>query len=97
MSTLKIEADPDLKDLLPEYIEKRKKELAEMQTAVAGGSLDIIEKHAHSTKGHAAGYGFDGLGEICENLDQAAADGDIDKVKAMLNEYDSYINNVEIV
>lgn len=95
--TIKIEADPDLVDLLPEYIDKRKAELATLQEAVNNNDHEKIKSIAHSTKGHAAGYGFDGLGQICEEMDDAINSGDIETVKHCIARYADYINNVEIV
>ena len=55
---IRVQVDPDLRDVIPAYLEKRRADIVSYEKALAAGDLDCIRAIAHKMKGTGAGYGF---------------------------------------
>lgn len=56
-------------DLIPEYIERREKDLQLLRDSLQSGDFEAIRRIAHQTKGHAANYGFPELGVVAAEME----------------------------
>jgi HPt (histidine-containing phosphotransfer) domain-containing protein len=93
----RIVPDPDLADLVPDFISRRHADLALLTAALSAGDLATIRATGHSIKGSGGGYGFDGLTEIGARLESSGAAGDADAAAEALHDLADYLENVEVV
>jgi HPt (histidine-containing phosphotransfer) domain-containing protein len=71
-----ISIDPDLADLLPGYLERRAKDVREMETLVHTGRFGELRQQAHRLAGSAGSYGLPEATEAARHLERAATAGD---------------------
>jgi CheY-like chemotaxis protein len=85
--------DPDVEDLVSDFLEKRKKDVESIDKFLVGqdkGSFEAIEKLGHSMKGSGGSYGLNRVSEIGKALYDAAKENDrrtIESLNASLSEY----------
>jgi CheY-like chemotaxis protein len=91
-----IEMDPDLADLIPEYLERRQQDLENMRAALTSTDYETVRIVGHSMKGSGAAYGFDELTAIGSSLEQAAKAGDAEAIRHQLDAMASYLERVEL-
>lgn len=72
-----VRAEPDLADLVPQYLERRRAELPALHAALQAADLNALQKAGHRLKGSAAGYGCAALGALGAQLDVAARANDL--------------------
>ena len=66
-----VSVDPDLEDLVPGFLENRRKDAAVLSRAARSRDLKIVRLLGHRMKGDGGGYGFQEISEIGEALEQA--------------------------
>lgn len=96
MSKTTINIDADLQDLIPQFLENRKKDIATLQSLVAVNDLPSIAQLAHKIKGVAAGYGFTHLSDLASEMEAAAKKNDAAPLKSLANEMETHFSNIEI-
>lgn len=96
MAKIKVEIDSDLQDLIPQFIENRKKDIESLQSLVASNDLTAIAALAHKIKGAAAGYGFADLSGIASEMEKAAKNNQADPLKGLANDMKTHFENIEI-
>lgn len=88
--------DPDLKDLIPGYIENRHKDLRAIKEAYVKKDLKTIAALAHKIKGTAATYGFHELGNAAKTLEETVkqldAQSRAQQIKEALNAFEVQVN-----
>ncbi len=89
--------DADLIDLVPGYIENRRKDRLAIEDALGRGDMECVWIIGHSMKGSGGGYGFHTVSEVGAALEQAAKDGDGDAVRIALVRLQDYLARVEVV
>ncbi len=87
----------DLADLIPDYLEWRRRDLQALHAALANDDLETVQKIGHRIKGTGASYGFPPLTEWGRALEMAARAGQRDAVERSLAELTDYLERVEIV
>ncbi|MDO8445246.1 MAG: Hpt domain-containing protein [Deltaproteobacteria bacterium] len=92
-----IQADPEIANLIPGYLENRKKDIARMLEALGKGDYETINFIGHSMRGSGEGYGFSAISEIGTALEQAAKHNSTDEIRRRIDELAVYIGRVEVV
>ena len=92
-----IHADPELADLIPGFLENRRKDVAAMLTSLDTGDLQTVRILGHSMKGSGGGYGFDAITEIGGALEQAASSADREEIRRQIGELSTYLDQVEVI
>ena len=92
-----VRVDPDLADLIPGFIENRRKDIAAIIEALDNGDFEPVRSLGHSMKGAGGGYGFDAISDMGAALETAAKSEDSDSVRRHTDELSSYLERVEIV
>src|SRR5438132_5653185 len=67
-----IRVDPDIAELIPGFLENRRKDIAAMLDAVQRGDFETVRALGHSMKGAGGGYGFDAIAEVGGALEHAS-------------------------
>jgi HPt (histidine-containing phosphotransfer) domain-containing protein len=97
MTSYKVSIAQDLKDIVPEYIERRKKEIPGLIALSESGNLDALREAGHKLAGSGGGYGFDQLSAFGKKIETLARAGDLPGVTGCLSELVNYLENLEIV
>ncbi len=89
--------DEDLADLIPMYLENKKKDIAVMQKSLNENDYENIRLVGHSMKGSGGGYGFDEISRIGKDIEEAAQNQERDTINVLALELEDYISRVDIV
>jgi len=93
---ISVRIDKDLEDLIPGYLENRRKDIAAIAEALSGGDYEKIRVIGHGMKGSGGGYGFDGITAIGWGIEEAAKAHDGEKIRGGAAELDTYLKSVDI-
>lgn len=88
--------DSELEDLIPGYLENRKKDIEKIEASLGQSDFETIRVTGHSMKGSGGGYGFDRISEIGRSIEEAAKTQDVATIKTGINNLDDYIKNVNV-
>lgn len=91
-----VRVDPDLAELVPGFLDNRRRDVARLSEALATGDLETVRLVGHSMKGSGGGYGFTGVTDIGAALERAATDGDLAAARAALESLREYLERVEV-
>lgn len=97
MEKIIVKCDPDLEDLIPGYINNRKKDIVSIQGCLEVNDLDKIRTIGHSMKGSGGGYGFDAITVIGDRLEVAALASNTTEMSQALLALEDFILRVEVV
>jgi len=92
-----VRVDPDLLDLIPGFLDNRRKDISAIQEALARGDFETVRILGHSMKGAGGGYGFDAITDIGAALEQAAKNADRDEIRKQIDELSTYLDRVEVM
>lgn len=92
-----IQPEPEIEDLVPTFMGNRFKELGQMEQAEGRSDDEEIRRLAHLWKGICRPYGFVELEGLSRDLEDAAKDGDRDRVRSIIAHIKTCLNNVRIV
>lgn len=93
---LKVKIDPDLREILPGYIEKRKNEISVLNYALTALDFETLETLGHRLKGSGGGYGLVDLGTFGAELEVAAKAKNVSKVSEIIGNISDYLSKLEI-
>jgi HPt (histidine-containing phosphotransfer) domain-containing protein len=96
-TTWVVRPDRDLEDLIPSFMENRRKDLADLETALARGDFEFIRRTAHTWKGICRPYGFVHLETLSRSLETAGDREERATVESLMKEIGAYLDNVRIV
>ncbi len=94
---IRIHIDPDLQDLIPDYLENRGKDLLVYQQALEKDDFDSIAVLGHSMKGSGGGYGFNDLSSIGRAIEKAAKNRDKESVRKSITVLTDFLKKLEVV
>ncbi len=92
-----VHVDPDLEDLIPDFLERRQDDLQTIRNALGKNDFEAIRALAHTMKGVGGGYGFDEITTVSRAIEQAAEAKDEPGVKKGLDELADYLARVEVL
>lgn len=92
-----VQGDLDLQDLIPGFLENRRRDVGTLTAAVERGDFPAIQSLGHRMKGDGGGYGFEGLSAIGIRLEQAAKDRNVQAIRDGVADLSSYLRRVEVV
>lgn len=97
MAKYRVSVDKDLRDIMPGYLEARRRELPELFAFHSAGDMESLRKAGHNLAGSGGGYGLDRLSELGKAVEVLSRAGDAAGVYARLADIRDYIENLEIV
>lgn len=95
-NTVTITIDKDLEDLIPGYLENRRRDIASIEEALRKNDFETIGILGHSMKGSGGGYGFDAITEIGKRIEEAAKNMDKKVIAEQAEELSTYLHNIKI-
>ena len=84
-------------ELIPGFIENRRKELEELRGALEAGRYEQLGLLGHRMRGIGSTYGFDRVSDFGGHIEQRAAASDREGLAACLAEYEDYLARVKVV
>lgn len=94
--SIDILVDRDLEDLIPDYLENRKKEVETIFDYYSKENFAEIQAIAHKLRGSAGSYGFSALSEIGKDLEEKAKVKDGAGIIHAINQYRLYLKRIKI-
>lgn len=91
-----IRADRDLEDLIPGYLDNRRRDIAEINSLLASNDYDAIASLGHSMRGSGGGYGFDEITRLGMLIEQFAKEKNSAGVVEQLKALAGYLDHVEV-
>jgi hypothetical protein len=89
--------DPDLADLIPGFLNNRRRDVEKLQTLLEVGNFADIRMIGHSMKGAGGGYGFDPITDIGAAIERAALAGDAAAITQGIAQLADYLARVDVV
>ncbi len=97
MDRILVTVDPDLRELIPGFLENRARDAVRMGEALARRDYESIKRLGHSMKGVGGGYGFDEITRLGAEIERAAAAGDEAALRGLQTQLDEYMRRVTVV
>ena len=89
--------DSELMEIVPGFLDNRRDDVTTMVGALEEGDFETIRVLGHDMKGSGGGYGFDGITDIGQSLEQAAKDQDQTGIRKLVQDLVNYVERVEVV
>ena len=87
----------DFQELIPEFIENRRRELQALRGALAAGRYDQLSELGHRMRGIGTSYGFDRVSILGGQIEDHARVADREGLAARIAEYAEYLARVKVV
>lgn len=94
---IRVKVDPDLKEIIPGYLENRQNDIKAILEALEKGDYNIIQIAGHKMKGTGAWYGFDTVTEIGKSIELAAQGKNSEEIRKCVSELKTYLERVEVI
>ena len=94
--TIVYKIDSDLKEIIPNFMNGRKKDIGLLETAIKESDFAEIQSIGHKLKGNAGSYGFDGLGDIGHGIEKAAKESKLEEIEQLFDDYKKHLEQIEI-
>lgn len=92
-----VKARPMIADMIPGFLEARRREVDSLLAALERGDLETIRTLGHNMKGVGSAYGFEAITDIGRKLEEAAQAGQRDEVHVQTQALADYLARVEVV
>ena len=92
-----VHVDPEIADLIPGFLENRRKDIKAMDEALRKGDFEAIRALGHSMKGAGGSYGFDAVTDIGKALEDAAKNTNAEEIQRSVGELSAYLARVEVI
>jgi HPt (histidine-containing phosphotransfer) domain-containing protein len=89
--------DPDLAEIVPGFLENRRRDVQSLQTALQQDDLKTIRVLGHRMKGDGGGYGFETISAIGEALELAVVREDRSAIERQTSELNDFLTRLEVV
>jgi len=96
MSNYKVKVAKDLEDLIPTFMNNRRKELDTLRVALAASDFEQLRQLGHRMKGVGNSYGFEHVSVLGKQVEEGARSGDRASLEACIKDYSEYLSRVEV-
>ena len=91
-----VEIDGELKEIIPWYLDNRKKDIEQITQSLEKEDYETIHRLGHSMKGSGGGYGFDQITMLGKAIEQAAKEKNASDVIANIKMLENYLITIRI-
>lgn len=91
-----VEISRDLEDIVPTFLENRKKDLQTLRVAADTQDFMMLQTRGHRMKGDGGGYGFEAISTIGAGLETAAKEQNLPLCNQHLAELEDFLNRVTV-
>ena len=96
MNSYKVKVAKDLEDLIPTFMNNRRKELDALRVALAASDFEQLRQLGHRMKGVGNSYGFEHVSTLGKQIEDGARSGNRASLEACIADYGNYLSNVEV-
>ncbi len=89
--------DEDLEAIVPNFLANREKDIQSITQSLEAGDFEAIRIIGHGMRGSGAGYGFDGISRMGEEIEAGAKEKNAEAVRKLVRELSTYLERVEVV
>lgn len=89
--------DPDLEDIIPQFMENTRKDISTIACALSENDLETIRRIGHSMKSYGIGYGFDEISAMGKVIEEAALKNNVSTVHEFTGKLANYLDKVTVV
>ena len=94
--TYKVTVAKDLEDLIPVFMNNRRKEVESLRAALSAADFEQLRPLGHRKKGVGNSYGFERISLFGKNIEEGASSGDRASLDACINEYKDYLSKLQV-
>lgn len=91
-----VRVDPDLIDLIPVFLQNRRRDAIAIKGALARGDMERIRVIGHSMKGSGSGYGFPTLSEVGAVIEHGAQRLNHEAILDAVAQLEEYLARIEV-
>lgn len=91
-----VKVDQDLEDLIPQFIQNRKKDVEELVQAITAQNEHAVAQIGHKIKGSSASYGFEDLSQMAADCEIAAKNKNLVSVTHLIPKMKDYFDTIDI-
>jgi HPt (histidine-containing phosphotransfer) domain-containing protein len=92
-----IEVEPDLMELIPDFLTRKRADLLTLKGALDTGDLKTVGALGHKIKGEGGSFGFDAMSDIGAGLEAAGKMGDRESARLLVGDLSDYLAKIEVV
>jgi HPt (histidine-containing phosphotransfer) domain-containing protein len=96
-SRITVYIDPGLEEIVPGFLENRRRDVQKVETALGQDDLNTICVIGHRMRGDGGGYGLDAISTIGEGMEQAAARQDKEAIRRHLSSLVDFLARITVV
>jgi len=96
MGEITVQVDPDLRDIIPLFMENTRKDIDTISLAFSEKDGDTIRRISHSMKSYGSGYGFEYISRAGRAMEAAALKDDLSAVVEILTDLKNYLDKVTV-
>jgi len=96
-SRVTVQIDPDLEEIVPGFLENRRRDVATLQESLRANDFKTIRLLGHRMKGDGGGYGFDAISAIGDRIEQAALRHDTATITEQVAALTDFLARVHVV
>ena len=87
----------DFQDLIPKFIENRRRELEALRDALAAGRYGQLSELGHRMRGIGTSYGFEKVSALGRLIEANAMAADREALAACIADYAEYLERLHVV
>jgi HPt (histidine-containing phosphotransfer) domain-containing protein len=92
-----VRVDEMLKDLIPLFMQNRRKEIAQMEDMYAKQDFEGFARYGHQLKGVSFNYGYQKLGELGVSIEAAGKEKNLPAIRHIIDDITDYLETVEVI
>jgi PAS domain S-box-containing protein len=93
---LTVHVDPDLRDILPQFMENTRKDIDAIATALSQEDRETVRRISHSMKSYGIGYGFEFISKMGKAMEATAMNDQLQSIDELLTELKNYLDKVTV-
>lgn len=93
---IRVFINPEIMELLPAYLRRRDGDVILLQSYIADNDFHSIQVLGHKLCGNGSIFGFEQISKTGKDLESAAQDRDMHRVRKYSQELFVYLENIEI-
>jgi hypothetical protein len=87
----------ELRDLIPAYIENRRREVSTLTDALSRKDYAFIQCVGHQVECHGGAFGFHGMSRLGSEIEQASKYRDRLLIRSSVRKFANYLKELEVV
>jgi HPt (histidine-containing phosphotransfer) domain-containing protein len=93
---IRLKVEPVLKELVPDFLANRRRDLERMRQALQAGDLAAIRDVGHNIRAFSRVYGFDDLTALGEQIRRAADESSTLRIVHLQGQLADYLSRLEV-